>query len=119
MLQAWNFHHAGPAKCIERVHSERAVAYISANLSSQVVRRKTRVAHRSRFYATDACAVCIFLTDRARDYLLEVHFHISKKVLRQIAAMEADCFVRIVSVVIVPVEKRTWRSGRETKRMHA
>src|SRR5207302_9881236 len=37
----------------------------------------------------------------------------------QVTAMEADALVRILAVIIIPVEQRAWRSRSECQSVHA
>ncbi len=59
------------------------------------------------------------LSHRARNDFLEVHLHRAEKVLGEVGAMEADGLVRIVTVVIVPVEQCRRRLASQWQRIHA
>ena len=84
-----------------------------------IIGRESHKTHRRGSHTADASTLGVFLTDGARDDLLEIHAHLVKKVLRQVAAMEAHGFIRIVPVVVVPIEQRARRFGRELQGVHA
>src|ERR1700722_6524863 len=105
LLQAGNLHNAHATKCVQRIVGERAFADVTADHARRIVSREAGKAHRSGFYAADDGAECVLFADSACDDLLKIHADVLKKMLRQVAAMEADGFIRIVAVIIVPVEQ--------------
>src|ERR1022692_2118513 len=109
LLHLRDLHHSGTAKRRQRIIGELSLTHISAQATRSVVRREAREAHGSSFYLSHTGTEGVLLTHGAGDDLLEVHFHVTKEVLRQIGAMEADSFVGIRSVVVVPVQQSRWR----------
>src|SRR5271154_4280288 len=101
LLQLVNLDHANSAESIQRIVGKRALAYIPANHASGVVGREARKAHRPRLHSADHRSERVVLAHGSGDDLLEIHAHILEEMLGQVAAMEADGLVRIVSIVIV------------------
>lgn len=118
-LHARDLDHARSAERIQGVIGERAFADIAAHNAAAVVGGEAREAHRPRFYTPYARAERVFFTDCSGNDFLEVHAHILKEMLGEIAAVEADCLVGVVAVVIVPVEQRTGGFRGQPQGVHA
>src|SRR5438094_4646696 len=93
------------AKGIERVIGEPAFANIPAHPARGVVSRETGEAHLLWFDQADNCTVSIFFAHGARNDLLKIHLERAEEVLRKVRAMEAHSFVRVGSVIVIPVEQ--------------
>src|SRR5215813_301814 len=89
-LKPRNFDYACAAKSFERIAREFPFAHIAANLAAQIIRRESRITHRSGLHATDNRAECVCFAHGARDDLLKIHLHGLKEVFRQVAAMKTD-----------------------------
>ena len=75
-----------------------------------VVGGEPRKTHRRRPSLCPPGAKSVVFADSARNDRLEIHPNILEEMLRQIAAVEADGFVRIFAVIVVPVQQRAGRS---------
>src|SRR5258708_8062082 len=117
-LQSWDFHDARTAERFERIIGEETVAGVATDFSMHIVRGKPRKAHGASLYAPHAGAKGVFFPYRARDDLLKMHLYFVEEMFGQVAAVETHGLVRIVSVVVVPVEQSAWRFRRELQRMH-
>src|SRR5579862_2999291 len=104
LLQFANLDHSDPAKRVKRIVRERTLANIPANHSSRVVGREAREAHGTRLHAAYDGAECILFANGSGDDLLEIHSHILKEMLWQIATVKADGLVGIGSVIVIPVK---------------
>src|SRR6202162_5269060 len=83
-------HHPGAAEGLQRIVGEFAFPDVAMNRALAIVGRKTREAHRPGFHAAHARPVSVLSADRPGDDLLIVHADFLEKMLRKIAAMEAD-----------------------------
>src|SRR5215470_18802417 len=106
LLQLRNLYDSSSAKSLQRIAGKFAFAHISANFSGEVICRKPREAHWARFHASHARSKSIFFANRPGNNFLKIHLHILEKVLGQIAAVKTDRFIRIVRIVVIPVEQR-------------
>src|SRR5271155_239927 len=107
------------AKRLQGVIREVTGADVTANSAGAVIGGKARVAHGAGFNATNTSAESIVLSDGTGNDLLEVHLHITEEMLGQVAAMEADGFVGITAIVIVPIQQSAGRFRSQTEAMHA
>src|SRR5208282_2993771 len=117
-LEMRDFYYAGAAKGFEGIVGESAFTDVARDFSGEIVGGETRETHWATFYAADAGAESVVLADRARDDFLKVHADILKKMLRQIAAVEADGFIGIFGVIVVPVEEGAGRLRGELQGVH-
>ncbi len=114
-----NLHDAGAAKGVERVVGELALADVAANLPGQIVGREAHETHLLRLDQADNRSECVLLADRARDDFLKIHFERAEEMLGQIGAMEANRFIGIATVVVVPVEQCRWRARGQLHCVHS
>src|ERR1035437_3835350 len=105
-LQVRNLDDSSPAESVERIVGERALAGIAAHDAGRVIGREAGKTHRARLHAAHAGPKGILFPDSAGNDFLEIHAHVLKEVLGQVAAVKADRLVGIVSVVVVPIEYR-------------
>src|SRR6185437_15590649 len=104
-LHARDFDDARATEGLERIVGKRASAEIATHITCAIVRGEASESHFARFDQTHAGAKRIFLAYGAGDDGLVIHFYGFQKLLWQIAAVKADGFIRIISVVVVPVEQ--------------
>src|SRR5581483_5462703 len=109
----------GAAEGVQRIVSEAAIADIAADAAFAIARGETGVAHGRGFDAAHASTEGVQLADRSGNDLLEIHFDVGEEVLGEIAAVEADGLVWIITIIVVPIEQRAGRSGGEPQGMHA
>ena len=69
--------------------------------------------------AAHAGAEGVLLADGSGDDGLKIHDDVAEEMLRQVGAVEADGLVRVVAVVVVPVEQRARCFRSECQRVHA
>src|SRR5208282_4934761 len=96
-------HHTRTAEGFQGIVRKASAAGIAADFAVYVIGRKAREAHGPGLHLSHARAKGVFFTHGARNDGLVVHLHVFEKVLRQIAAMEANRFVGIIAVIIVPI----------------
>src|SRR5712692_2172176 len=106
-LQVGNANHAGAPESLERIVSEFPFSDVTTDFPLPIIRRKTYKAHRAGFHLADTGSKGIFLADRAGDDLLKIHANVFEEVLRQIAAVKANRLVRVIGVVVIPIQQRT------------
>lgn len=119
LLHGWNFHHSGATKRFKRIVGESPAAYVAAHAARGIIRGKARERHLPGFDLPDYRAESVFHAHGSGNDCLIVHFCALEEMLRQVAAMEADGFVWIFSVVVIPIEQRAGRLRGEAKHMHA
>lgn len=119
LLQIRNLHHSGSAECFESIVGEFSFAHVAGNSSFTVIRGEAGETHRAALHPPYTRAERVVFADRARDDFLEVHAHIPEKVLWQVAAVEAHGFVRIIRVIIIPVEQSAGGLRSELEGVHA
>ena len=108
-LKVINLHHTIAAEGRKFIVCEIALSDVGAKCPGGVIGGGSAESCLARSYFSDDCAVGIFFSYRAGDYLLIVHLRTSEERLGQITAMEQDAFVGVGAVVIVPIQKGTWR----------
>src|SRR5580658_1221513 len=116
MQQPWHildFHHSGAAEGVQRIIRESAFPHVSAHLAKGVVSREAGEAHFLRLDQPYAGSEGVLLSDRAGNDFLKIHLDGTEEVLGQVRTMEADCLVRVRSIVIVPIEKCRRSSGSQ------
>src|SRR5580698_3856980 len=118
-LEMRNFYYACSAEGFEGIVGELALADVAGDFSGAVVGGEARETHGAALDAADTGAEGVVLADRARDDFLKVHADVLEKMFRQVAAVEADGFVGVVGVVIVPVEESAGRLRSELQGVHA
>src|SRR5215470_11181604 len=119
LLHFGNFHNTRAAESLQRVVGKFSLADVAAYDALAVDRRETREAHGAALYLADGGAEGVVLADRAGDDFLEVHAYLAEEVLGQIAAVEADGFVGIGPVVVVPVQQRAGGTAGKSEHVHA
>ena len=113
-------HYSCSSEGQQRIVCEFALSYVTADDSFAVVRGEPCEAHSSRFDLAHAGPEgVVFAYSAGYDLLESPILTFFEKVLRQVAAVEADSFIRVFSVVVVPVEQGAGSLGREGKRVHA
>src|SRR5580698_9423109 len=105
VLQPRDLDNASSAKSVQRVVREGPFAAVAAHNFRNIVGRESCKSHLTRLHATDASSAGVFFSNRAGDDLLEVHADLLKTMFGQVAAMEADGFIGIVAVIVVPIEQ--------------
>ena len=75
--------------------------------------------HGRGFDLADHGAEGVELADGAGDDLLKIHAHVGEEMFRKIGAVEADGFIGIVAVVVVPIQQGAGRAGGQTQGVHA
>src|ERR1051326_518679 len=118
-LKLGDAHNARAAEGLQRIIGNLAFADITANDPFAVARRETRETHRTRLHQPDAGPVGILLAHRAGDDLLKIHLHAAEEMLGKVAAVEADSLVRILAVIIVPIEQSAGSLRSKLQCMHA
>src|SRR5579871_2114597 len=103
LLKLRNLSYACPAEGLQWIVSEAPSAGISAHNASAIVGGVTRKAHRARLHTANASAEGVQLAHCASNDFLVIHLHIFEEVLGQVGAMEANAFVRMVAIIVVPV----------------
>src|SRR6516225_6047816 len=98
LLQPGNAHDTRPTESLERVIRKLALADVAAHLSLAIVGGKARETHRPALHAAHASPKGILLAHGSGNDFLKIHAHIFEKVLWQVAAVKAHCFVRIIAV---------------------
>src|SRR5579864_502851 len=119
LLHFRNLHNPSPSEGIEWDIGEAAFANVAAHSSRGVISRKPRKAHSLRLDQANDCAVGVLLPDRAGNDFLKIHFEGAKEMFRKIRAVEANRFIRVGAVIVVPVKQRGRRSRSELQGMHA
>ena len=109
LLHMGNLNDTRATKGVQWVVGELALADVASHPPGCVVGGEAGKAHLFRLDQSHTRTERVFFTHGAGNDFLEIHFHRTKEVLGQIRAMEADRFIGISSVVIVPVEKRGGR----------
>src|SRR5271154_1097315 len=118
-LHPRDLHDSRTAKSFQRVVREVTNADVAADSAGAVVGGKACVAHGAGLNATNTSPESIVLSDGTGNDFLEVHFDVTEEMLGQVAAVEADVFVGIATVVIVPIQQGTGRFRSQTEAMHA
>src|SRR6266851_2698221 len=118
-LQPGNFNHSGTAKRLERIVRESPATRIAADFCGNIVSGKAGETHGAGFDSSHACPESIFHADGSSDDRLVVHFHLTEEMLGKIAAVEADRFVGIGAVIVIPVEQGAWALRSELQGVHA
>src|SRR5215467_10055296 len=108
-----NLHNPSTAKSVQRIIGEAAFANVATHLSGRIVGREARKTHLLGLDQADHCAVSIVLAYRSRNDFLKIHLERPEKMLWKIGAVEAHRLIRIVGVVVVPVEQCRRSSRRE------
>src|SRR5690242_4948404 len=119
LLQLRDMHNASTAEGFERIVGKISFADIAANSSFTIVGRDADKTHRTGLDSAHAGAKSVFLADGTGDDLLKIHADILEEMLGKIAAMETNGLVRIVRVIVIPVEQRARSFGRQPQRVHA
>ena len=114
-----DFYYTCAAERFEGIIGECAFADVAGNFPGEIVGGEAREAHRAALDAAYAGAEGVVLADGARDDFLKVHADILEKMFGQVAAVEADGFVGIVGVIVVPVEEGAGRLRGELQGVHA
>src|ERR1051325_8669495 len=91
-LQSRDTHDPRSSKGFQRIVGKFALADVTGHLSLAVVGRKAREAHGAALHLAHASPKRIFLANCSGNNLLEVHADIAEEMLRQVAAVKADCF---------------------------
>src|SRR6185369_11878839 len=118
-LHVRNLPDACSAERLQRIVCEFSFTHVSANRSVEVIGGEAGIGHCPGFDSADTGAEGVVLTDGSGNDLLEVHAYVAEEVLWKVAAVEADGFVGIVAVVVVPVQKGTGSFRCERQCMHA
>jgi len=119
-LHLWNLNHACPAEGMQRIVGKRTLTDIARDLPGKVVGGEASEAHCSSLYCSIQCAVRILFANGSGDDLLEVHFHaLIEEVFRQIRAVKAHRLVRVVPVVVVPIQQSARRFAGQRQCIHA
>src|SRR5271154_5765396 len=118
-LHPRDLHDSRTAKSFQRVVREVTSTGVTANSAGAVVGGKACVAHGAGLNATNTSPESIVLSDGTGNDFLEVHFDVTEEMLGQVAAVEADGFVGIATVVIVPIQQGAGRFRSQTEAMHA
>src|SRR6185437_2548434 len=119
LLQARNLYYTSAAERRERIIGESSVTHVATNATAAIVGREARIRHWVCLHLSHDCAVRIFASHRTGYDRLIVHLHVFEESLRQVAAVETDGLVWILSVVVVPVQQRARRLRCECQRVHA
>src|SRR6266498_3005868 len=106
LLHLRDFNHAGAAKCIQRIVSKATFTAVATHLTRQIIGREPRETHCPWLDQADNGSKRILLANRAGNNFLKIHLERTEEMLRQVRAMEADCLIRIASVIVVPVKQR-------------
>src|SRR5215475_5281758 len=99
-LQVGNAHYPGAPKGVERIVRKFALADVAPDLPLAVVRREAGERHRSSLHQTLARPIRVFAAYGPGNDLLEFHPRRFEEMLRQVAAMETDRFVRVFAVIV-------------------
>src|SRR5438046_2661444 len=105
-----------------KVSSESSVKFpfnIAADFPLAIVRGDTDKTHGTGFDSSHAGAKGIFLAHRSGDDFLEIHADVLEKMLGKIAAVKTNSLVRIVGVVVIPVEQGAGSFGSQLQRVHS
>src|SRR5438309_11192990 len=118
-LEFGNPYYPNPPKGIERVIGELTLTDVAADGSGPVIGGEAGETHSTRLDPSHDSPEGIVLTNRAGDDLLEVHADVLEEVFGKIAAVEANGFIGIFAVVIVPIEEGAGSFRGERQRVHA
>ena len=110
-LQVRDFHNAVAAKSFEFVVCEFALAGINTYDTGWVIGGGSAKSGFIRSNPADYCTICIFFTNRTSDDFLVIHLCALEKRFWQIAAMEKYTFIRIIAIIVVPIQQRTRRTA--------
>ena len=118
-MQASSPHHPVAAETLGSVVRRFALADVSAHATVQVVGRGAAERDGASLQFAHDRAKRILLAHRPGDDLLEVHFEIFEEILGQVRAVEDHTLIRIVAVVVVPIDDGAGRAGGELQDVHA
>ena len=108
-MQFGDSNDARATKGFKGIFGESAFADVAGDFAFAVIGGKPGEAHRAAFHASHDGAEGILFANGSSDDLLEVHAEVLEKMFRQVAAVEAHGFVRIVGIVVVPIQQSAGR----------
>src|ERR1700730_4008291 len=103
-LQIFDLHYCAAPKSVQRIIYKSSVTDIRSDDAMAVVRGDAGIAERAHRGPAGNGAVSIVCSKRRREDFRIGHFHLAKKTLRPIAAMEQYALVRVIPVVVVPID---------------
>ena len=103
-LQILDFHHRPAAESIQRIIHKLPVAHIAANDSMAVIRGDSRIAKGTLRSPPGYGSVGILRAQSGGKYFRVGHLHLTKKAFCPIAAMEHHALIRVIAVVVIPID---------------
>src|ERR1700761_8857293 len=103
-LEVPDFHHRTAAKSIQRIIHKLPVTDITANHSMTVIRGNSGIAEGTLGSPAGHSSIGVLGAKRGRQYLRVCHLHLAEKAFCPIAAMKHHTLIRVVAVVIVPID---------------
>src|SRR5437588_4059747 len=106
LLHLWNLYDACATEGMQRIVCKRTLTDIAFDLSIQVGSRESRKAHGACLHGAVERSMGILLANRSGNDLLVIHLHaFVEDVFRQVRAVEADCVIWVITVVMVPMQQ--------------
>src|SRR6266702_1479082 len=111
--------HCARSKGIQWIIGKFSLAYISSNLTVEIVGADSAEGQRPLACATLHRAKCVLLSESRSKDMSGGDPHLRQKVFCPVAAMKQNAFLRIVTVVVIPVDQRARASTCELQSIHA
>src|ERR1700746_505746 len=111
VLQFANLYHRATAEGVERVVHKITVSHVRSDAAGAVISRDPGISKGACRRSSGYGAIGIFGSQGCGEDLCVCHFHISKKTLSPVATMKQHTFVRLTSVVVIPIHQGAWSTG--------
>ena len=112
-LQLGNVHDGTGAECRKRIVGETSLSDVRPDAAVVIVGRNTPESDRPLRRTTGEGAIRVLLAERRAQDRSRGDGDIRQERLCPVAAVEEDALVRVVAVIVVPIDERARPAGRQ------
>src|ERR1700730_8678868 len=108
LLETGNFDYGSTAERIQRIIDEFTIADIGTDYTIAVIGGNSGITKGTSRSTAGDCAIGVFCSQRSRQNFGICHLDVREKTLGPVTTVKQDTLVRVIAVVVVPIDQSAW-----------